>query len=206
MSGGKIRLKRDYSKGRHVHVGDSDCSTSDSDSDSEEDEHNFLALAVKEDKQPTRFANSPRGKSVSFSLPPVPLDDNSSFVVMSADDACIIEDEMPALASDSDDNDNDDGNDVFQSALQREWLIDTAAHFHATSNPSNLHDIQDLPQPVRLQLADQGAPPINCHRIGKAHLTGHGRSLITLNDVLLAPCKIANIIGIHAATNLCPDL
>ena len=62
------RLKRDYSRGRHAHVADGDCSTTES--DSEEDEHNFLALAVKEDNQPARFADSPKGKSESFSLPP----------------------------------------------------------------------------------------------------------------------------------------
>jgi hypothetical protein len=122
-------------------------------------------------------------------LPPDPLANTAFFGQISAADECTIED-----------------GEVFQAALQTEWIIDTAAHFHATSNISYLHDIQDLPQPIRLQLADQDSPPILCKQIGKAKIKGHGRTLIILNNVLLADCNMPNIISIHAATSLCPDL
>ena len=113
--------------------------------------------------QPLRFADS-RGNSTPLSTPHAPMDDTTFFGPMTDSDACLIErdESMPDLVSSDGTTDDDDDKDAnvdhaastplaqYQTALQTEWLLDCAAHSHCTSNPSILHEIQDLPQPISL--------------------------------------------------------
>ena len=63
-----------------------------------------------------------------------------------------------------------------------------------------------LEQPIDIRLASMGLEPITCFK-GKAYLRGEGGSLITLNNVLLAPHNTTcNILSINAATEACSGL
>ena len=74
-------------------------------------------------------------------------------------------------------------------------------------SPSSLLTQEDLPQPISLHLADLGASPLLCLQKGKSTIRGHLGSLITLHDVLIAPpLTVVNIISLHAAHKLCPNL
>eukprot|EP00798_Chlamydomonas_sp_ICE-L_P002569 gene2568-biopygen12207 len=126
----KSYTRRDNS--RHAHVADGDCSTSQSTTDTE-DEHNFMALAMIDGSQPLQYADSPRGKSTSLSLPHASLDDNAFFGPMSDEDACLIElddstscDAMPVLISSDDDSDDDDDDD--DDADENVGLADSDTH------------------------------------------------------------------------------
>eukprot|EP00798_Chlamydomonas_sp_ICE-L_P004327 gene4327-biopygen22052 len=180
---------RSGSRSCHANVADGDESGSDySDCEDDNEEHNFMALtlAPETDTCSARFADdNKRGKFVYNDVSNGPVS-YAFFAQMSDHDAFTLEeDDMPPLVL-TEDSDDDEEQRVLPSP----------------TDPLNFSDIL-----TQHWVVDSDAPPITCHKKGKAYLKGLDGSLIILNDVLLAPPKsTCNILSVPAALRRTPNL
>ncbi|XP_074313947.1 uncharacterized protein LOC141649150 [Silene latifolia] len=75
-------------------------------------------------------------------------------------------------------------------SFYKDWVIDTGASDHITSDASILHDVINLPQPLFVALPDGTLKPV--YRTGTVYLTKH----IVLYDVLLIPDFKPNLLSV----------